>query len=56
MLASGLKGVVGDTMDATVMLLEAGETTDPTMEFAATGEGVLSATEEYPDDGGVKRC
>ena len=56
MLASGLKGVVGDTRDATVMLLELGETTGPTKELAATGEGVLSVTEEYPDDGGVNRC
>jgi hypothetical protein len=57
MLASGLKGVVGDTIDATVMLLVAvGDTELPTFELAATGDGVLSPAGEYPVAGGVKRC
>jgi hypothetical protein len=44
-LASGLRGVVGDTIDATVMLLVLGDTSD-TVVFAAIGDGVFSATDE----------
>jgi hypothetical protein len=56
MLASTLKGVVGDTIDATVILLEAGDTRGP-MLFVAIGDGVLSVPDDwYPEDGGVKRC
>jgi hypothetical protein len=56
MLASTLKGVVGDTIDATVILLEAGDIRGP-MLFEAIGDGVLSVPDDwYPEDGGVKRC
>jgi hypothetical protein len=56
MLASTLEGEVGDTIDATVMLLEAGDTRGPSV-FVAIGEGVFSVPDDwYPEDGGVKRC
>lgn len=45
MVASGLKGETGVTIDATVMLLEVGEAKGGAW-FEAIGEGVLSATEE----------
>jgi hypothetical protein len=45
MVASGLKGETGVTIDATVILLEVGEARGGAW-FAAIGEGVLSATEE----------
>ncbi len=45
MVASGLNGVVGETIDATVMLLVLGDTRGPAL-FAAIGDGVLSVTEE----------
>jgi predicted phosphoribosyltransferase len=45
MVASGLKGDTGDTIDATVILLDDGEANGTAL-FAAIGEGVLSATEE----------
>lgn len=45
MVASGLKGETGVTIDATVMLLDVGEARGGGW-FAAIGEGVLSVTEE----------
>lgn len=47
--------LVGDTIEATVILVEDGDIRLPTIVFAAMGDGVLSETEEYPEEGGVKR-
>lgn len=44
---SRLPGVAGDTMEATLMLLTDGDTSDWGMILDATGEGVLSAEDDW---------
>jgi hypothetical protein len=50
---SWLAGVVGETMEATLMPPEVGELSGCAM-FVVMGDGVLSLVEEwYPEEGGV---
>jgi hypothetical protein len=44
-----LEGVVGETIDATVILEDVGEASDCGGMPVLIGEGVISAVEEYPD-------
>lgn len=50
-----LVGDVGETMEATLMLLAEGETSAWGTKLVATGEGVLSASDDwYPEPAGLR--